>query len=191
MKSICVFCASSNAVDKVYHQVATDLGQRIGLLGLDLIFGGGGIGLMGDVTRGVHDKGGRVVGVIPEFFLNNEQPIEYAKADELIVTKDMRSRKAIMDERSDAFIVLPGGIGTLEEATEIISMKQLGLTEKPIVFINTNKFYDAFILNLNRMIELKFAKQSTLDLINVLPDPLSALEFMTAYQPQKTNSKWL
>ena len=191
MKSICVFCASSNAVDKVYHQVATDLGQRIGLLGLDLIFGGGGIGLMGDVARGVHDKGGRVVGVIPEFFLNNEQPIEYAKADELIVTKDMRSRKAIMDERSDAFIVLPGGIGTLEEATEIISMKQLGLTEKPIVFINTNKFYDAFILNLNRMIELKFAKQSTLDLINVLPDPLSALEFMTAYQPQKSNSKWL
>ena len=191
MKSICVFCASSNAVDKVYHQVATDLGQRIGLLGLDLIFGGGGIGLMGDVARGVHDKGGRVVGVIPEFFLNNEQPIEYAKADELIVTKDMRSRKAIMDERSDAFIVLPGGIGTLEEATEIISMKQLGLTEKPIVFINTNKFYDAFILNLNRMVELKFAKQSTLDLINVLPDPLSALEFMTAYQPQKSNSKWL
>lgn len=191
MKSICVFCASSNAVDKVYHQVATDLGQRIGLLGLDLIFGGGGIGLMGDVARGVHDKGGRVVGVIPEFFLNNEQPIEYAKADELIVTKDMRSRKAIMDERSDAFIVLPGGIGTLEEATEIISMKQLGLTEKPIVFINTNKFYDAFILNLNRMVELKFAKQSTLDLISVLPDPLSALEFMTAYQPQKTNSKWL
>ena len=191
MKSICVFCASSNAVDKVYHQVATDLGQRIGLLGLDLIFGGGGIGLMGDVARGVHDKGGRVVGVIPEFFLNNEQPIEYAKADELIITKDMRSRKAIMDERSDAFIVLPGGIGTLEEATEIISMKQLGLTEKPIVFINTNKFYDAFILNLNRMVELKFAKQSTLDLINVLPDPLSALEFMTAYQPQKTNSKWL
>ena len=191
MKSICVFCASSNAVDKVYHQVATDLGQRIGLLGLDLIFGGGGIGLMGDVARGVHDKGGRVVGVIPAFFLNNEQPIEYAEADELIVTKDMRSRKAIMDERSDAFIVLPGGIGTLEEATEIISMKQLGLTEKPIVFINTNKFYDAFILNLNRMVELKFAKQSTLDLINVLPDPLSALEFMTAYQPQKTNSKWL
>ena len=191
MKSICVFCASSNAVDKVYHQVATDLGQRIGLLGLDLVFGGGGIGLMGDVARGVHDKGGRVVGVIPEFFLNNEQPIEYAKADELIITKDMRSRKAIMDERSDAFIVLPGGIGTLEEATEIISMKQLGLTEKPIVFINTNKFYDAFILNLNRMIELKFAKQSTLDLINVLPDPLSALEFMTAYQPQKTKSKWL
>ena len=191
MKSICVFCASSNAVDKVYHQVATDLGQRIGLLGLDLIFGGGGIGLMGDVARGVHDKGGRVVGVIPEFFLNNEQPIEYAKGDELIVTKDMRSRKAIMDERSDAFIVLPGGIGTLEEATEIISMKQLGLTEKPIVFINTNKFYDAFILNLKRMVELKFAKQSTLNLINIQPDPLSALEFMVAYQPQKTNSKWL
>ena len=191
MKSICVFCASSSAIDKVYHQVATDLGQRIGLLGLDLIYGGGGIGLMGDVARGVHDKGGRVVGVIPEFFLNNEQPIEYVEADELIVAKDMRSRKAIMDERSDAFIVLPGGIGTLEEATEVISMKQLGLTEKPIVFINTNKFYDAFILNLKRMVELKFAKPSILNLINILPDPLSALEFIVAYHPQKTDSKWL
>ena len=137
MKSICVFCASSSAIDKVYHQVATDLGQRIGLLGLDLIYGGGGIGLMGDVARGVHDKGGRVVGVIPEFFLNNEQPIEYVEADELIVTKDMRERKAKMDELSDAFIVLPGGIGTLEEAMEILSMRQLKLSCKPLVFISS------------------------------------------------------
>lgn len=191
MKSICVFCASSNAVDRVYHQTATELGHQIGQLGFDLIYGGGGIGLMGAVARGVHDKGGRVVGVIPEFFLNKEKTIEYAKADELIVTEDMRSRKAIMDRRADAFIVLPGGIGTLEEAVEIMSMTQLGLTEKPLVFINTNEFYDGFISNLRRMVDLKFAKVSTLELINICPDPSSALDFILSYQPKKMDSKWL
>ena len=115
MKTICVFCSSSSAVDEVYYQTATDLGHRIGQLGFDLIYGGGGIGLMGAVARGVHDKGGRVVGVIPEFFRKKDKTIEYVDADELIVTKDMRSRRAIMDGRSDAFIALPGGVGTLEE----------------------------------------------------------------------------
>jgi uncharacterized protein (TIGR00730 family) len=136
MKTICVFCSSSDGVDEAYHQTATDLGNRIGKLRLDLIYGGASIGLMGAVARGVHDKGGRVVGVIPEFFRKKDETIEYADADELIVTEDMRSRKAIMDRRADAFIVLPGGIGTLEEAMEIMSMKQLGLTDKPLVFIN-------------------------------------------------------
>ena len=124
MKTICVFCSSSNAVCKGYYEVATDLGHRIGQLGFDLIYGGASIGLMGAVARGVHDKGGRVIGVIPEFFRKKDKTIEYAEADELIVTKDMRSRKAIMTQRADAFIVLPGGIGTLEEAIEILSMKQ-------------------------------------------------------------------
>ena len=140
MKAICVFCSSSNDVYKGYYEVATDLGHRIGQLGLDLIYGGASIGLMGAVARGVHDKGGRVVGVIPEFFRKKDKTIEYVEADELIVTKDMRNRKAIMDERSDAFIVLPGGVGTLEEAMEIVSMKQLCLTDKPLAFINTNNF---------------------------------------------------
>ena len=191
IKSICVFCASSNAIDKAFHQMATELGHQIGELGLDLIFGGGSIGLMGAVARGVHDKGGRVVGVIPEFFLNKEKAIEYKEADELIITKDMRSRKGIMDQRADAFIVLPGGIGTLEEAIEIMSMKQLCLTEKPLVFINTNKFYDGFISTLRRMVDLKFAKLSTLELINICPDPSSALDLILSYQPKKIDSKWL
>ena len=191
MKAICVFCASSKAVDRVYHETATDLGHRIGQLGLDLIYGGASIGLMGAVARGVHDKGGRVVGVIPEFFRKIDKTIEYANADELIVTKDMRNRKAIMDGRSDAFIALPGGIGTLEEAMEIISMKQLGLTDKPLAFINTNNFYDGLISNLQKMVDLKFVKASTLELFTVCPDPASALHFILAYHPKKSESKWL
>ena len=186
MKTICVFCASSNAVDGVYHQTATDLGNRIGQLGFDLIYGGASIGLMGAVARGVHDKGGRVVGVIPEFFREKDKTIEYADADELIVAKNMRNRKAIMDQRSDAFIVLPGGVGTLEEAMEILSMKQLCLSGKPLAFINTNNFYDGFISNLQKMVDLKFAQASTLDLFTVCPDPVSAVDFVLTNYSKKT-----
>jgi|TARA_B100001079_G_C16402981_1_gene512274 hypothetical protein len=191
MKSICVFCASSRAVDGVYHEVATDLGRQIGRLGFELVYGGASIGLMGAVARGVHAEGGKVVGVIPEFFRKKDKEIEYADADELIVTEDMRSRKAIMDERASAFIVLPGGIGTLEEAMEIMSMKQLGLTNKPLVFINTNKFYDGLIANLKEMVDLKFAKASTLELFTICPGPAEALDFILTHHPEKSESKWL
>ena len=190
MKAICVYCSSNDSIDKVYYKAATDLGHRIGQLGFDLIFGGASIGLMGAVARGVHDKGGRVVGVIPEFFREKDKIIEYTDADELIVTDNMRNRKAIMDEHSDAFIVLPGGIGTLEEVIEIISMKQLCLTNKPVAFINTNNFYDGLICNFKKMVDLKFAKRSTLDLFSVCPDPKSALDFIVAYHPNKAESKW-
>ena len=121
----------------------------------------------------------------PFFFRKKDNTIEYAESDELIVAKNMRDRKAIMDRRSDAFIVLPGGVGTLEEATEIISMKQLCLTDKPLAFISTNKFYDGFVSNLQKMVELKFAKESTLDLFTVCPDPASALDFILAYHSKE------
>ena len=183
MKAICVYCSSNDSIDKVYYKAATDLGHRIGQLGFDLIFGGASIGLMGAVARGVHDKGGRVVGVIPEFFRKKDKTIEYTDADELIVTRDMRSRKAIMEGRADAFISLPGGIGTLEETMEIISMKQLCLTEKPLALINTDNFYDGLISNLQKMVDLKFAKSLALDLFAVCPDPTSALNFVLSPPP--------
>ena len=185
IKSICVFCSSSNSIDDVYFETATDLGHRIGQLGLDLVYGGASIGLMGAIARATHEKGGRVLGVIPEFFRDKDKNFEYSKADELIIVETMRIRKAVMDERADAFIALPGGIGTLEEVIEILSMKQLGLTEKPLVFVNTNNFYDGLISNLRKMVSLKFVKSSTLELFAVCPDPSSALEFILSYQPKK------
>ena len=191
IKSICVFCSSSNSIDDVYFETATDLGHRIGQLGLGLVYGGASIGLMGAIARATHEKGGRVLGVIPEFFRDKDKNFEYSKADELIIVETMRIRKAVMDERADAFIVLPGGIGTLEEAIEIMSMKQLGLTDKPLVFINTNNFYDGLISNLRKMVGLRFAKSSTLELFSVCPDPSSALEFVLSYQPKKIDNKWL
>ena len=182
INSICVFCSSSDLIDEVYFKTAIDLGCQIGDLNLDLVYGGGGIGLMGAVARAVHKNGGRVVGVFPEFFREEGEGFEYVEADELIIAETMRIRKAIMDERSDAFIALPGGIGTLEEVIEIMSMKQLGLTDKPLVFVNTNNFYDGLISNLRGMVNLKFVKSSTLESFAVCPDPSSALEFIFSYQ---------
>ena len=191
MQSICVFCSSSDSIDEVYFKTAIDLGCQIGGLNLDLVYGGGGIGLMGAVARSVHKNGGKVVGVFPEFLREKDKGFEYTEADELIIVETMRIRKAIMDERADAFIVLPGGIGTLEEAIEIMSMKQLGLTEKPLAFVNTNNFYDGLVSNFQMMVGLKFAKSSILDLFAVCPNPSSALEFILSYKSKKKDNKWL
>jgi uncharacterized protein (TIGR00730 family) len=191
MKSICVFCSSSDFIDEVYFKTAIDLGCQIGDLNLDLVYGGGGIGLMGAVARSVHKNGGRVVGVFPEFLREKDEGFEYIEADELIIAETMRIRKAIMDERADAFIVLPGGIGTLEEAIEIMSMKQLGLTDKPLAFINTNNFYDSLFSSFQMMVGLKFAKSSILDLFAVCSNPSSALEFTLSYKSKKKDNKYL
>ncbi len=189
IRSVCVFCSSSDSVDTVYRETATELGRRLGQLGLNLIYGGASLGLMGCVARGVHEFGGKVTGVLPEFFKVKE--IEYGDADELIVTRDMRERKAVMDQKSEAFITLPGGIGTLEEAMEILSMKQLKLTSKPLVFINTCDFFDGLISNLQEMVDLKFARKETLDLFGVEPGPKEALDYILNYKPSAIPTKWL
>ena len=176
IKSICVFCGSSQSVDDRYKKVATELGQEIGKRGVDLIYGGASIGLMGCVAHGVHQEKGKVIGILPEFF--HTKDIGYLDADELIVTQDMRERKAKMDERSDAFIVLPGGIGTLEEAIEILSMRQLKLTDKPLVFINTVGFFDKFNETISSMIEKNFAKENIRTLFAMTSDPKTALEYI-------------
>ncbi len=176
VRAICVFCASSSAVAPVYKEAATDLGRRMGMLGVELIYGGASIGLMGCVARGVHEKGGRVTGVLPAFFKTKD--IEYIEADQLIVTQDMRERKAELDKRSDGFIVLPGGIGTLEEAMEILSLRQLKQTDRPLVFVNTEGFYDGLLSHLKEIVALNFAKKNTLDLFGVAADPQGALDYI-------------
>ncbi len=189
IRAICVFCASSNAVDGVYLDAAADLGRRMGQAGIDLIYGGASIGLMGAVARGVHEKGGKVTGVLPKFFKKKE--IEYGEADELIVTRGMRERKAIMDERSDAFVVLPGGVGTLEEAMEILSLIQLKQTLKPLVFINTEGFYDGIIRHFEQLVRLKFAKEETLNTYVLVRLPEEAIEHIENFRPPEVHSKWI
>ena len=180
IQSICVFCASSSAVEPVFLEAAFELGRCIGKDGIDLVYGGASIGLMGEVARGVHRENGKVIGVLPKIF--KKKDIEYLDADELIVTRDMRERKAVMDERSDAFIVLPGGIGTLEEAVEILSMIQLRLTLKPLVFINTKNFYGTLMEHFQKMVDWKFAKAETLKLFAMVDTPEEAVQAVKEYR---------
>lgn len=188
LKAVCVFCASSSHVDAVYLEAARELGRRFGREGIRLVYGGASIGLMGEVARGVHDEKGRVVGVLPEFF--KDKDIEYSEADELIVTRDMRERKAVMDERSDAFVVLPGGVGTLEEAMEIFSLIQLRQTIKPLVFLNTNGFYDNLMVHLQQIVAQKFAKEETMKMFALLDTPEAVMDFLKKWQPPELHSKW-
>lgn len=137
-KVICVYASSSNLIDRKYFDIASQLGEAIARNGDTLLFGGGVRGLMGAAATAVHRHNGRVVGIIPEAL--NQKGVVYETCDELIVTKSLRERKAIMDERSDAFIALPGGFGTLEELLEIITLKQLKYHNKPIVILNFDGF---------------------------------------------------
>lgn len=140
--NICVFGAASTKVDEKYISAVESIGCDMAKRGHNLIFGAGGNGLMGAAARGVKSGGGKITGVIPEFFKNEEIEAIYDGCDELIYTPDMRTRKAIMEDSSDGFIIVPGGIGTFEEFFEVLTLKQLGRHDKPIAIYNIDGFYD-------------------------------------------------
>lgn len=137
--SVCVYCGSSDAADPEFLTAATRLGKLLAAKSLRLVYGGGGVGLMGATARAARDAGGDVLGVIPDFLRGRERPVENV---ETIVVTTMHERKMMMFERSDAFIVLPGGIGTLEEIIELLSWRRLGLHTKPVVFYNPRGFWN-------------------------------------------------
>jgi len=189
MKWICVFCGSSTAVAKPYVETAHELGLQIGRKGDGLIYGGGEIGLMGAVARGVHEGGGKVVGVMPRPL--DLPGITYREADELVITEDLRTRKAVMDERADAFIALPGGFGTLEETIEILTLKQLQLLDKPLVLLDVKGFYDPLIRLFDHFYAEQFAKRDNAGLYHVAYSPALALEHIDHYQRGRLTSKWI
>lgn len=164
-KVICVYSSSSGDIDPAYFTVATRLGEAIVRRQDTLLFGGGMTGLMGATATAVHRCGGQVIGVIPRAL--NRPGIVYATCDELIVTAGLRERKAVMDERSDAFVALPGGYGTLEEILEIITLKQLGYHRKPVVIVNAYGFYDPLLEQFDRITQARFARPDSLDLYHV------------------------
>lgn len=153
--NICVYCASSNQIDEAFFALARVAGAAIARRGWALVYGGGSVGMMGELARAVHASGGRVVGVIPQFLLDRE--VGYLAADELIVTTTMRERKRLMDERADAFVALPGGFGTLEELLEILTLRQLGYHDKPIIIVNADGFFDLLLGQFERGFALGFS----------------------------------
>ncbi len=138
-----------------------------------LIYGGGSIGLMGEVARALHAAGGRVVGVIPRFLLTVE--FAFSDATEMVVTEDMRSRKALMDSRADAFITLPGGVGTMEELFEIMTARALSQTRRPLVLLNSTGFYDPLLAMMERMASEGFLRRPLSDLYSVADEVDAAL----------------
>ncbi len=174
--NICVFCASSNAVSESYLEVARSLGEAMAEEGCTLVYGGGDVGLMGALAGTLHSRGGHIVGVIPEALNTKERA--FRDADELIVTRDLRERKSIMDARADAFIALPGGFGTLEEMIEIITLRQLGLHAKPIVIVNAEHYYDRLFVWIDHLYSEGFAPGKSSDLFDVTDDGVEALRII-------------
>ncbi|HUZ14465.1 MAG TPA: TIGR00730 family Rossman fold protein [Caulobacteraceae bacterium] len=139
LESVCVYCASSSAADPDFLSAAAALGRSLADAGLRLVYGGGGLGLMGACARAAHERGGRVLGVIPHFLTARERPLARV---ETVIVASMHERKLRMFDEADAFAILPGGIGTLEEVIEILSWRRLGLHAKPIVFLNAKGFWN-------------------------------------------------
>lgn len=155
--SICVYCGSQPGHDPAFRQAAQILGRAMAENGIDLVYGGGTKGLMGAVADAVLSNGGKAIGIIPEFLMNREaSEQDLGQLTELHVTKDMHERKHLMFERSDAFVTLPGGIGTLEEIVEVMTWAQLGRHTKPMVLANINGFWDPLNALIGHMREAGF-----------------------------------
>jgi uncharacterized protein (TIGR00730 family) len=154
--TICVFASSSSRIDKEYSVVATSLGKLLAQAGTDVVYGGGGIGLMGRLADAVLANGGKITGVIPGFM--KEEGWDHPSVSEMIITSDMGERKKRMFQLADTVVALPGGVGTLEELTEAITLKQLGLFKGPIIILNTLNFYKSFIEFLEHMVSGNFLR---------------------------------
>lgn len=191
VKSVCVYCGSSGRVEEVHKEAARDLGRALAERGIDLVYGGGRLGLMGIVADAVLEAGGRVLGVIPEHLKAYE--LEHSGLTELIVVPDMHVRKRTMVDRSDAFVVLPGGIGTLDEAFEVMSWKQLGLHDKPIVLRDVNGFWGPLVDLVDHMIGAGFVRPEHRSLFSVATETGAVFDALNSAPPPKipVHAKWL
>ncbi|MGC9350041.1 MAG: TIGR00730 family Rossman fold protein [Anaerolineae bacterium] len=185
--NICVYCSSSDHIDGVYFAAAATLGTEMARRDDTLVYGGAGIGLMGALARAVKAGGGRVIGVVPE--LLRPEPITFHEADELIFTQDMRERKATMERHADAFVVLPGGFGTLEELTEVLTLRQLRAHTKPLVLLNVDGFWQPLIALFEHFYRGGFARRWD-DLYYVADNVSEALGFLDAYRATPPPTKW-
>jgi uncharacterized protein (TIGR00730 family) len=156
IKCICVYCGSGPGADPSFVEAAREFGQILAENHIALVFGGGSIGLMGAVANSVLDHGGHVTGIIPEFLTARERA--FTRAPEIVVTRDMHERKRVMFERADAFVALPGGIGTLEELVEMLTWAQLGRHKKPILIANIKGFWDPLCVLFDHMREMQFIR---------------------------------
>ncbi len=182
IKRVCVFASSCNYLEKLYYEAAAEFGELLGKSGYDMVYGGSSLGLMWACAEKVKQNGAQLIGVMPERLHN--MGVHTDECVELFITPCMRSRKAKMDELSDAVVALAGGFGTLEELSEMIVQKQLGYNNKPIIILNTNGFYDKLIEFFDEIISQKFARDTAKKLYFVANTPGEAIEYIKNYQPE-------
>lgn len=181
MNRVAVFCGSREGADPLYIQAAKDLGRTLAAKNIELVYGGSSIGLMGAVADGVLQFGGKVLGVIPTILSNRE--IAHPKVTELKVVKSMHERKALIYDSSDAFVIMPGGVGTLDEFFEIFTWHTIGQHNKPVGILNVNNYYDPLLNLLDHMVEQQFlpkahrntifSEDSSEKLINIMKSKIS------------------
>jgi hypothetical protein len=172
--AICVFCGSSCGSNPQYAVTARTLGRLIAERGFSLVFGGGGPGLMGETARAARDGGAPVFGVLPDFLRWVELPPDWEK--DLIITPDLQERKARMLAMADAFVVLPGGAGTMDEFFEIVTSASLGILNKPILLVNTEGYFDTLERLMNHIVREGFARSKILDLYRFVDTPEEAID---------------
>jgi len=173
VKSLCVFCGASTPKDPRFVEAAAQFGRLLAAEGIELVYGGGALGLMGTIARACRDNGGRVVGIIPTFLTRLEAKLE--DIAETIEVETMHQRKRLMFERSEAFVVLPGGMGTLDETVEMTTWAQLQLHTKPIVLVDYLDYWQPFLALVDHVIATGFARPATRDIYTVVPDIASIL----------------
>lgn len=187
MENICVFASSSNDLARVYNETAYELGERLATEGFGIVFGAGADGLMGQLACGAAEKGGRIVGIIPDVL--NLPGIISQHCSDVVAVRTMHERKAAMAEKSDAFIALPGGFGTLEEVLEIITFKQLGIHNKPIVILNAGEFYSHLAAQFDDLVKQGFASEGVRTLFGVKDSVQGAIDYIKHYDPARTYQK--
>lgn len=188
-KTICVFCSSSEDLDKKFHKIAVELGSRLGADNYKLIHGAGTIGLMGVLMKSAVSSGCKVTGVVPERL--NRENIVSDEHQTLVVTADMKDRKEYMRNNSDIFMALPGGFGTLEELMEVITLKQLKYHNKPVIIINPFGFYDNLLKQFEVFYQEKFTVKSYRDLYFVTDNLNDAFDYIDSYKPGNIYDKYL
>ena len=181
MKAVCVYCGSSYGARPVYAEAAKAFGRALVQADLALIYGGGSVGLMGTIADEVLARGGRAIGVIPELLMNKE--VGHKGLTELHVVPDMHQRKKKMADLSDAFVSMPGGVGTFEELFEVYTWAQLRYHEKPVALLNIDNYYDPLLAMLKHTVEEGFMRAPFLDMLQVESDPVKLIGALKAYTP--------
>lgn len=180
---ICVYGAASSEIDKSFVEAGEELGRKMAERGHSLVFGGGRNGMMGAAARGVSERNGKILGIAPAFFNDNNAEVSFNDCSEFIHTETMRERKRLLEENSDAFIISPGGIGTFDEFFEILTLKQLGRHNKAIVILNINNYFDHMLKMMEISIEQKFITSDCVELYKVTSTIEETLDYIENYDP--------